>query len=73
MTSIIPVENFKINNLGSFISYKYKMLSKNSKPEIPEYINNDKDISIKLPKDISQNLKKGIENFIYFLTIVYFF
>ena len=63
-------ENFKINNLGSFISYKYKMLSKNSKLEIPEYITNDKDISIKLPKDISQNLQKTIENFIYFLTIV---
>ena len=63
-------ENFKINNLGSFISYKYKMLSKNSKLEIPEYITNDKDISIKLPKEISQNLKRTIENFIYFLTIV---
>ena len=63
-------ENFKVNNLGSFINYKYKMLSKNSKLEIPEYITNDKDISIKLPKDISQNLKRTIENFIYFLTIV---
>ena len=63
-------ENFKINNLGSFINYKYKMLSKNSKLEIPQYITKNKDISIKLPKDISQNLKRTIENFIYFLTIV---
>ncbi len=63
-------ENFKINNLGSFINYKYKMLNKNSKQEIPQYLTKDKDISIKLPKDISQNLKKTIENFIYFLTIV---
>ncbi len=63
-------ENFKVNTLGSFINYKYKMLNKNSKIEIPQYITNDKDISIKLPNDISQNLKKTIENFIYFLTIV---
>ena len=63
-------ENLKVNNLGSFINYKYKMLNKEAKLEIPDYIFKDKDLSIKFPKDISENLKKTIENFIYFLTII---
>ena len=63
-------ENLKVNNLGSFINYKYKMLNKETKQEIPDYIFKDKDLSIKFPKDISENLKKTIENFIYFLTII---
>ena len=63
-------ENLKVNNLGSFINYKYKMLNKETKQDIPDYIFKDKDLSIKFPKDISENLKKTIENFIYFLTIM---
>ena len=63
-------ENLKVNNLGSFINYKYKMLNKETNEEIPEYIFKNKDISLKFPKDISENLKKTIENFIYFLTII---
>ena len=46
------------------------MLNKETKQEIPDYIFKDKDLSIKFPKDISENLKKTIENFIYFLTII---
>ena len=63
-------ENLKVNNLGSFINYKYKILNKEAKLEIPDYIFKEKDLSIKFPKDISENLKKAIENFIYFLTII---
>ena len=51
-------ENLKVNNLGSFINYKYKILNKETKQEIPDYIFKDKDLSIKFPKDISENLKK---------------
>ena len=63
-------ENLKVNNLGSFINYKYKILNKETKQEIPDYILKDKNLSIKFPKDVSENLKKAIENFIYFLTII---
>ena len=42
------------------------MLNKTSKLEIPEYITNDKDISIKFPKDISQNLQKDHREFYLF-------
>ncbi len=63
-------ENLKVNNLGSFVDYKYKMLKKDTEKEIPEFITKDTEISIKFPKDISQNVKKTIENFIFFLTII---
>ncbi len=63
-------ENLKINNLGSFVKFRYKLINKDQKQEVPDYIVKNKDLTIKLPKDISQNLKMTIENFIFFLTIV---
>ncbi len=63
-------ENLKVNNLGSFVNHKYKMLNKDVQQEIPDYITNDEDLTIKFPKDVSSNLKMTIENFIFFLTIV---
>ena len=63
-------KDLKINNLGSFVSFKYKLLKKNKKQILPNKINENKNIKINYPEDISQNLKKAIENFIYFLSII---
>ena len=59
-------ENLKVNNLGSFVNHKYKMLNKDVQQEIPDYITNDEDLTNKFPKDVSSNLKMTIENFIFF-------
>ena len=70
--AIINQSSFKklnINNLGSFINYKYKMLHKNNKRKISDIIKNE-DLIIKYPNDLSENLKKAIENFIFFLSII---
>ena len=42
------------------------MLNKETKQEIPDYIFKDKDLSIKFPKDISENLKKDNRKFYIF-------
>ena len=63
-------KNLKINNLGSFLNFKYKMAYKNNNIELPKKISEDKKIVIKYPKNVSQNLKSTIENFIYFLSII---
>ena len=63
-------KNLKINNLGSFLNFKYKMAYKNNNSELPKKISEDKQIVIKYPKNVSQNLKRTIENFIYFLSII---
>ena len=62
--------NLKINNLGSFINFKYKMIKKERHLKLPKKINEIKKIIIKYPEDVSQNIKKTIENFIYFLSII---
>tara|TARA_Y100000022_G_scaffold123225_2_gene106734 strand:+ start:1461 stop:3938 length:2478 start_codon:yes stop_codon:yes gene_type:complete len=62
--------SLKINNLGSFINYKYKMIKKESNSKLSEKIYKNKNIIIKYPENVSQNLKKTIENFIYFLSII---
>ncbi|MFL2661839.1 MAG: ABC transporter permease [Alphaproteobacteria bacterium] len=62
--------NLKINNLGSFLNFKYKIIKRESNSKLPQIINENKKIEIKYPEDISQNLKKTIENFIYFLSII---
>ena len=51
-------KDLKINNLGSFVSFKYKLLKKNKKQILPNKINENKNIKINYPEDISQNLKK---------------
>ena len=63
-------KNMKVNNLGSFINFKYKMIGKNSNSKLPKQISENKKVTIKFPEDISQNLKRAIENFIYFLSII---
>ena len=63
-------KDLKINNLGSFVSFKYKLLKKGKKQKVLNKIYENKNIKINYPEDISQNLKKAIENFIYFLSII---
>ena len=63
-------KNLKVNNLGSFINFKYKMIKKENNSKLLKKINENKRIIIKSPEDVSQNLKKTIENFIYFLSII---
>ena len=64
------LEDLKINNLGTFLRFKYKLTKKDNKKKLPSFISNYKNLEIKYPEDISQNVKKAIENFIYFLSII---
>ena len=64
------LKRLKINNLGSFINFKYKMLAKSQDKKLPINSTKNENFLIKYPEDISQNLKKTIENFIYFLSII---
>ena len=59
-------KGLKVNNLGSFINFKYKMIEKDRNSELPLKIDQNKKVVIKFPIDVSQNLKVTIENFIYF-------
>ena len=63
-------KDLKINNLGSFFIFKYKLLKKDNNQELLNNLSKNKNIEIKYPDDVSQNLKKAIENFIYFLSII---
>ena len=63
-------KNLTINNLGSFVNFKYKMIKKESNSKLSKKIYENQKIKIKNPEDVSQNLKRTIENFIYFLTII---
>ena len=62
-------QKLETKNLGSFINFKYKMISNSINKKMISNIISDENISIKYPEDISKNLKKTIENFIYFLSI----
>ncbi len=64
------LSNLKINNLGTFMSFKYKLIAKNNNQEIRNKIKEKENFVIKYPEDISENLSKSIENFIYFLSII---
>ena len=63
-------KSLKLNNLGSFINFKYKMIKKDRNSELPLKINQNKKIVIKFPDEVGQNLKVTIENFIYFLSMI---
>ena len=63
-------KSLKLNNLGSFINFKYKMKGKDRNSELPLKISENKKVVIKFPDDVSKNLKRTIENFIYFLLII---
>ncbi len=62
--------DLKINNLGSFVGFKYKLVKADNNKKLPSSISKYKNLEIKYPEDVSQNLKKAIENFIYFLSII---
>ena len=64
------LKDLKINNLGTFLSFKYKLIKEGNNKKLPTNIINYKNLEIKYPEDISQNLKNAIENFIYFLSII---
>ncbi len=64
------LEGLKINNLGSFLNFKYKMVRKDNNRKLLSNLDENQNTVIKFPKDVSQNLKKIIENFIYFLSII---
>ncbi len=63
-------KSLRINNLGSFFNFKYKLIKKDNNQDLPSKIKTNENIEIKYPEDISQNLKKIIENFIYFLSVI---
>ena len=63
-------KNLKINNLGSFLSFKYKMIKKEDNSKLPRKIYENKKVTIKYPDNVNQNLKRTIENFIFFLSII---
>ena len=46
------------------------MKGKDRNSELPLKISENKKVVIKFPDDVSQNLKRTIENFIYFLLII---
>ena len=59
-----------IDNLGSFVNYKYKLVSKNGKINNLDRFEKNENFSIKYPKDLGENLTKTLENFIFFLSII---
>ena len=70
LVSKSSLKTLQLNNLGSFINFKYKMVRKSDNLKLPIKISETKKVAIKYPEDVSQNLKRTIENFIYFLTII---
>ena len=66
----LSFKSLKVNNLGSFVNFKYKMIGKDGTSELPSKISQNKKVIIKFPADVVQNLKRTIENFIYFLLII---
>ena len=52
-------KNLKINNLGSFISFKYKLLKKNNDEKTPKYFNEYENLEIKYPEGCKSKFKKG--------------
>ena len=63
-------ENLEINSLGNFLDYKYKMTARNKNLELPQRLISNTDMEIKFPDDAARNLKKTIENFLFFLSII---
>lgn len=64
------LDDLKLDNLGSFIQYKYKLLKKELKNIKTEDLEDFKDFRKKTPIDVSDDLNKNIENFIFFLSII---
>ena len=52
------------------MSFKYKLIAKDNNQETQNKIKEKENFVIKYPEDVSENLNKSIENFIYFLSII---
>ena len=69
-------EKFNLTSAGSFLDYDYRLKIKNNENTQPQiekiksFINNDKTIKIRTPRDGSQNLRRAINNFFHFLSLV---
>ena len=69
-------KSLKINNLGSFFTFKYKLKKKYENQELPSKIKKYKNLEIKYPEDVSQNLKKLLKilfTFVYYFSIIYYY
>ena len=69
-------EKFNLTSAGSFLDYDYRLKIKNNENTQPQiekiksFINDDKTIKIRTPRDGSQNLRRTINNFFHFLSLV---
>ena len=69
-------EKFNLTSAGSFLDYDYRLKIKNNENTQPQIekikslINDDKTIKIRTPRDGSQNLRRAINNFFHFLSLV---
>ena len=69
-------EKFNLTSAGSFLDYDYRLKIKNNENTQPQiekiksFINDDKTIKIRTPRDGSQNLRRAINNFFHFLSLV---
>lgn len=69
-------EKFNLTSAGSFLDYDYHLKIKNNENTQPQiekiksFINDDKTIKIRTPRDGSQNLRRAINNFFHFLSLV---
>jgi len=69
-------EKFNLTSAGSFLDYDYRLKIKNNEniqpqiEKIKSFINDDKTIKIRTPRDGSQNLRRAINNFFHFLSLV---
>jgi len=69
-------EKFNLTSAGSFLDYDYRLKIKNNENTQPQiekiksFINDDKTIKIRTPRVGSQNLRRAINNFFHFLSLV---
>ena len=69
-------EKFNLTSAGSFLDYDYHLKIKNNKniqpqiEKIKSFINDDKTIKIRTPREGTQNLRRTINNFFHFLSLV---
>jgi len=69
-------EKFNLTSAGSFLDYDYRLKIKNNENTQPQiekiksFINDDKTIKIRTPREGSQNLRRAINNFFHFLSLV---
>ena len=69
-------EKFNLTSAGSFLDYDYHLKIKNNEntqqqiKKIKSFINDEKTIKIRTPRDGSQNLRRAINNFFHFLSLV---